>query len=242
MTEITQENFEKWRRARSTSVVGPVGNLALRETRWLTENETLTVAEAAKTEPPTVTVTSVEQVNLLTSVKERGLRFWDSQSEAIKNFQGISTFDFDPAWVLTGTFQRAPEDRTVPFEHLRDNGLARELAVPGDIHVAIHGKQYNLSAFDDDGTLLLAFGDLTNSHSDLSVRTYSPGRFLSVYWVPGSDSIRGGEVILDFNRAFIPPCGFSDAYNCPLPPQQNRIDVEIRAGEIRILTSLPPAH
>jgi uncharacterized protein (DUF1684 family) len=238
MTDIAHEDFEKWCKARAASVVGPLGNLALRETRWLTENETLTPAEAAKTEPATVTVTSVEQVNLLTGLKERGLRFWDSQSEAIKAFQGISTFEFDPAWILVGTFQRAPEGRTIPFEYLRDNGLTRELAVPGDIHVGIHGKQYNLSAFDDDGSLLLAFGDLTNTHPDLSLRTYPAGRFLFLDWAPGSDSIRGGDVILDFNRAFIPPCGFSDAYNCPLPPPQNRIDTEIKAGEVRILTSL----
>jgi uncharacterized protein (DUF1684 family) len=241
MTDTAQEEFEKWRKARAASVVGPLGNLALVETRWLTENQTLTPAEAAKAEPATVTVTSVEQVNLLTGLKEPGLRFWDSQSEAIKAFQGISTFDYDPAWVLTGTFQRAPEGRTIPFEHLRDNGLARELAVPGDIHVAIQSKQYNLSAFDDDGTLLLAFGDLTNSHPDEDLRTYAPGRFLFVDWAPRSDSIRGGEVILDFNRSFIPPCGFSEAFNCPLPPPQNRINALITAGEIRILASLPPA-
>ncbi len=227
--------FETWRKERSASLITPLGHLALIETRWLAEDETLTAEEAAKSEPASVRVTSVDRRNILTDTKERGLRFWDSQSDAIKTFQGISTFPFDPAWIIRGIFKRAPEGRTIPFEHLRDSGLTRELAVPGDIHVTIDGRDYNLSAFDDDGELLLVFADHTNLHQDPRFRTYPSGRFLFVDWAAGSDAVSGGEVVLDFNRAIIPPCGFSDAYNCPLPPPQNRIATEITAGEIEIL-------
>ena len=85
----------------------------------------------------------------------------------------------------------------------------------------IDGIQYLLDAFDDDGTLILVFGDLTNG-----LESYSAGRFLLVSPDPGSD-----EITLNFNHAFVPPCGFSIHYNCPLPPPQNRIQKAIRAGE-----------
>ncbi|HUW79106.1 MAG TPA: DUF1684 domain-containing protein [Candidatus Nanopelagicaceae bacterium] len=241
-TDSARASFEKWRDWRAESLTGPVGNLALRETRWLAEADAISIEEAAKSEPPSVTVTSVAEVNPITGLAEQQLRFWDAEAEAIKNFKEITAFDYDPAWVITGIFEKAPEGRTIPFEHLRDNGLERQLVVPGDIHVSIQGKKYNLSAFDDDGTLLLAFSDHTKFSVDPTERTYGPGRFLFIDWAPGSDSNLGGEVILDFNRSFIPPCGFSEAYNCPLPPPQNRIDAEIRAGEIQMITSLPTDH
>jgi uncharacterized protein (DUF1684 family) len=46
-----------------------------------------------------------------------------------------------------------------------------------------------------------------------------------------------GPVSLDFNRAFVPPCGFSVQYNCPLPPAQNRFGVAIEAGERQVVFS-----
>jgi uncharacterized protein (DUF1684 family) len=108
---------------------------------------------------------------------------------------------------------------------MRDNGRTRDLAVPGRIDVEIGGTVYGLHAFDDGGTLLLVFADPTNG-----VETYGAGRFLFVQ----RDADRyaaEGEVTLDFNRAFVPPCGFSDQYNCPFPPPSNRITVPVRAGE-----------
>jgi uncharacterized protein (DUF1684 family) len=38
-------------------------------------------------------------------------------------------------------------------------------------------------------------------------------------------------VQLDFNRAYLPPCAFSDEFNCPLPPGDHRFDAEVTAGE-----------
>ena len=74
--------------------------------------------------------------------------------------------------------------------------------------------------------LQLVFGDATNGDS-----TYSVGRFLFV--APNAD----GTITLDFNRAVLPPCAFSYAFNCPLPPKQNRFPVPITAGEKNVLAS-----
>ncbi|MFD6699361.1 MULTISPECIES: DUF1684 domain-containing protein [unclassified Microbacterium] len=228
----------QWKADRLAAVTSPQGNLALIETRWLRPDDTTTAAQAAEGLAPTVVVTELTRRHLDTGEPERGLRFWDSASAAIREFEGIETFDYDPAWRITGTFTPLDGGRAVPYEHLRDNGFTRELPVPGDLAVTIDGTDYDLDAFDDGGTLLLVFGDPTNRSEDPSQRTYGPGRFLFVQ----DDSGRASgprEVVLDFNRAFVPPCGFSDQYNCPLPPLANRIATPVTAGE-RI--PLPDTH
>ncbi|MDR6868386.1 uncharacterized protein (DUF1684 family) [Microbacterium resistens] len=221
---------EDWTARRIGAVTAPQGNLALIETRWLEPGETVTTEEAAAPLPDSVSVTELTRRHLTTGELEHGLRFWDADSPRRRAFQGIETFPYDPAWRLAGTFIPVEGGRTVPSEHLRDNGLTRDHAVPGDLVVTIDGTEYALDAFDNDGTLLLVFGDPTNRTEDPSTRTYGPGRFLVVHHEEdASDGPR--PVVLDFNRSFVPPCGFSDQYNCPLPPASNRIATPVTAGE-----------
>lgn len=223
-----------WRASRLASVTAPTGNLALIETRWLPAGDETTPEEALAGHPATVTATELTRRDLETGEPERGIRLWDAQSPAILAFETITAFPFDPDWVIEARFTPVAEDRTIPFEHIRDNGLTRELVVPGDITFTRDGVDYTLSAFDDDGTLLLVFGDPTNG-AEGEDGTYASGRFL---FVPRD----GDRVVLDFNRAFVPPCGFSDQYNCPLPPRNNRFPVPVRAGEKRVILRERQAH
>ena len=57
--------------------------------------------------------------------------------------------------------------------------------------------------------------------------TYPPGRFLN------TPMPKDGEVTLDFNKAYNPPCAFTPYATCPLPPKQNHLAVRIEAGELR---------
>ncbi|MCX4829716.1 DUF1684 domain-containing protein [Streptomyces sp. NBC_01016] len=212
--------WQEWRADRRRSLTAPTGNLALVETRWLPAGETPDLDAARAGQPGTVTVTALERTDMVTGAPEHGLRFWDANSPAIQGFEDVDAFAYDPSWVLDATYTPVEGARTVAFEHLRDNGGTREKVVPGDIALTVDGTDYTLSAFDDDGTLLLVFGDPTNGDS-----TYGAGRFLFV------EHTGEGRVRLDFNRAFVPPCGFSDQYNCPMPPRQNRLHLPVEAGE-----------
>ena len=111
------------------------------------------------------------------------------------------------------------------FEHLKDEGKTRDLAVPGEITFSREGVDYSLAAFKSGRALQVVFSDATSGES-----TYSVGRFLFV--APNSD----GSITLDFNRAVLPPCAFSYAFNCPMPPKENRFAVAINAGEKNVLT------
>ncbi|HEY0259013.1 MAG TPA: DUF1684 domain-containing protein [Lacisediminihabitans sp.] len=227
---------EEWRTRRLTTVASPQGNLALVETRWLPSGTTLSDAEALAGQPDTVTVTRLEREDIDTGEPESGIRLWDAASPAIQAFETISIFPFNPEWVIEATFTPAEPGRTIPFEHIRDNGGTRDLVVPGDITFERDGVDYRLSAFDDGGVLLLVFGDPTNGAPESAGGTYASGRFLFVER-PSGDFDAAGPVVLDFNKAFVPPCGFSDQYNCPLPPRQNRFAVPIEAGERAVVFS-----
>ena len=241
-TPSTASNAElerqMWRTDRLRALQSAQGNLALIETRWLEPGTTpadITDAEALAGLPGTVTLTRLTRSNLETGAPEHGLRFWDSHSPAVIGFDTVSIFDYDPAWVIEATFTPAASGRTVQFEHIRDNGGSRALAVPGDITFDRDGVSYRLSAFDDGGVLLLVFGDATNGAEGDS-GTYAAGRFLFVERPASATGFTAaGPVRLDFNKAFVPPCGFSDQYNCPLPPVQNRFSGEVRAGERAVL-------
>ncbi|MBP2704597.1 DUF1684 domain-containing protein [Microbispora sp. RL4-1S] len=223
--EAARAAWDAWRMSRLTDVTSPRGDLALIETRWAAPGEgTYPVGELARL-PQTVSVTPIQRTNLLSGDIERGVRLWDADAPAIRHFQTIDVFPFAPEWVIEAAFAPAPEARLMPFEHLHDNGGTRRHPVPGDITFALNGVPRSVTAFDDGGRLLLVFGDRTNGSS-----TYPTGRFLEVEPLPGGD-----RVMLDFNRAFVPPCGFSPHFNCPLPPAQNRFEMTIEAGEKRPL-------
>ncbi|GAA1656420.1 hypothetical protein GCM10009828_102780 [Actinoplanes couchii] len=213
----TTEAHTRWQQARHRAVTAPTGNLALIETRWGASD----TEAALEGQPATVTATRLVRRDPRTGAEEHGVRLWDAASPAIKTFEKIDTFPYDPEWVLEGRYVDVPGERRVPFQHAQDTGFTRDLPVPGDLHVTIAGQDYVLNAFDDDGTLLLVFGDPTNGKV-----TYGAGRFLVVERKPFTDT-----AVLDFNRAFVPPCGFSEHYNCPMPPPQNRIAVPVSAGE-----------
>jgi uncharacterized protein (DUF1684 family) len=75
------------------------------------------------------------------------------------------------------------------------------------------GLEDNLSIF---------FNDLTNYKE-----TYAGGRYLDLK----TSDIKNGLLVLDFNKAYNPYCAYSEGYNCPVPPAENRLPIAIRAGE-----------
>lgn len=153
------------------------------------------------------------------------LRIYDADSESRSALVGIERYPFDPQWQVDATFVPYPLEAHVPWEFTRasDNGHIK--SVPGTLNVTIAGKDYELAVFLDGDQLVLVFADETTG-----TESYAPGRFLKF---PRPTS--AGKVTLDFNYAFVPPCGFSNSFSCPIPPASNRIAAPIRAGERRSL-------
>jgi uncharacterized protein (DUF1684 family) len=114
-----------------------------------------------------------------------------------------------------------PEETTIEIANVL--GEVVDEYSPGSIEFQIDGEIYSIDAFESSSGLFLMFTDSTNK-----TETYQAGRYMIVD-LPGDD----GYLTLDFNKAYNPPCAFNPFTTCQLPPQQNRLDVAIPAGEKR---------
>ncbi len=146
-------------------------------------------------------------------------RVWNPAASSIAAFSHIDVFDYDPAWALAGRVE-ALEGQQLEVGHVRDGDRTRPQDIPAEVVVTIAGQERRLLTFHEPPGLLVVFADATTGKD-----TYSVGRFLMLQPEPD------GSVIVDFNRAYLPPCAFSTGYNCPLPPFQNRLPVPVEAGE-----------
>lgn len=155
---------------------------------------------------------------------ERGgrlaLRTWDLDASARRDFAGIDHWSVDPSWRLEARFEPTP-GRTLAVSDVLSTVEAKES--PGDVVFEIGGVAHRLQGLSGGptGELWLVFGDATNGHE-----TYGGGRFLYTA-SPAAD----GSVVVDFNRAYNPPCVFSPYATCPLPWSANVLPIRIEAGE-----------
>lgn len=157
------------------------------------------------------------------------LRIYDAEAPNIANFSHIEYYDHDPAMVATGSFEPFETTSAVSWQFTRATDSGHTKQVPGQFNVHLGGQDYQLQAFADGPDLVLVFADGTTG-----AESYAPGRFLRMP-LPAA----GADFPVDFNRAFIPPCGFSDFYSCPIPPAANRLPVPIRAGECKVIWHRP---
>lgn len=153
------------------------------------------------------------------------IRVHDPEAPAVRDFRGVPTYEPDPAWVLTATFEPYPEPREVTVGAVAE-GLEHVYVSPGELVIEHDGTRTRLVAFNGkvDGLSVL-FTDETSG-----VSTYAANRSLAIEAAP-SVLATGGEVMLDFNRAVNLPCAFIDFATCPLPPAGNRLPFAVTAGE-----------
>lgn len=148
------------------------------------------------------------------------IRLRDRESPALAAFDGVETFPVDLAWRIVGRFEPYEPPKTLEIPNVL--GTTFEQPCPGAVVFEAGGATHRLEPTGDPAQgLFLVFGDATNGHE-----TYGGGRFLSI---PPPDG--EGRVLLDFNRAYNPPCVYTPYATCPLPPRQNRLALRIEAGQ-----------
>jgi uncharacterized protein (DUF1684 family) len=158
---------------------------------------------------------------------ERGgklaVRVKDPQSARRAGFPGIRFFPVDPAFRVRGTFEPYPTPREVAVATVQ--GPEQKMLAPGLVRFRLAGTTLVLEPFVSspyDANFFLVFRDATSGRE-----TYGAGRFLDTP-APRAPS---RTVVLDFNRAYTPPCAFTPYATCPLPPKQNELPVRVEAGE-----------
>lgn len=149
-----------------------------------------------------------------------GVRLRDWDHPALVDFAGVARFPADPAWRIPAILEPANPPRTIPVPTIL--GTVNQSLSPGVLRFEIDGVPCQLDALQGKGgTLSLIFADATTGHG-----TYGGGRFLTV---AAPDS--AGNTMIDFNKAYNPPCLFTPFATCPRPPAGNRLPVAVRAGE-----------
>lgn len=158
-------------------------------------------------------------IQLIERGEKFALRVRDARAKTRSGFVGIENYAIDPSWRIEARFEPHADGKTIQIANVI--GQLDPTPNPGAVVFERDGKSYRLEAVDEgDGQLFLIFADRSNGKE-----TYGAGRFLY------ADAAVDGKTVVDFNKAYNPPCAFNAYSTCPLPPPENRLDLSVTAGE-----------
>jgi uncharacterized protein (DUF1684 family) len=151
---------------------------------------------------------------------ELAIRVKDSNHPAIQAFTGCKWFEIDPAYCVEGQLVRESSPAAIPVK--TSVKTEAEYQSVGAVEFMLQGQSLRLlaSATRKPEELFIIFRDGTAGR-----QTYGAGRYLY------ANVDETGKVVLDFNKAYNPPCAFTPYATCSLPPQANVLSFPIEAGE-----------
>jgi uncharacterized protein (DUF1684 family) len=158
-------------------------------------------------------------MRLLRRGERYAIRLWDRRSPARAAFAGRRWYPIDEAYRLAARFIAHDPPRTLPVPNVL--GETEQRRSPGYALFTLGGREHSLDAVTEGDELFFIFHDPTAGDT-----TYPAGRFLKAAYP------QDGQITLDFNRAYSPPCAFTAFATCPLPPPGNHLTLRIEAGEL----------
>jgi uncharacterized protein len=172
------------------------------------------------TDDPTVVELGNLRLHVIVRGERVGIRLKDLNSDAARQYYGPQFFPLDLSYRVTATWLPSDGEQTVDVPNVL--GDVSPTPIAGTAVFKINGQELRLTDLGGDAAkgLFFVFSDPT-SKTD----TYPGGRFLK------TDPVANGTVVLDFNRAYNPPCAVTAYATCPLAPKENRLSVAIQAGE-----------
>jgi uncharacterized protein len=162
--------------------------------------------------------------------KERDAFFKNHQRSPLlpqdkKNFKGLKYYPFEPQNVFSGEIERFIFNINNPRYYatfLTNKGTNKRYIRYGKFHFKLNFKEYTLEIYKSilSDMLFIPFKDETNGKG-----TYEGGRYIDAEILPDY------KMILDFNMAYSPSCDYNEKFVCVLPPRENMLGIDIRAGE-----------
>jgi len=149
-----------------------------------------------------------------------GIRLRDLNSPLVTSFKDIDRYPVDTAWLIRAVFQPSPVPGSIAITNIIGQTSAQHS--PGKLVFTVGSRQFTLDALEEGDEFFILFGDGTNGKT-----TYPSGRFISV----ARPSTADNSTLIDFNKAYNPPCAFTNYATCPLPPKQNVLPIDVEAGE-----------
>lgn len=147
-------------------------------------------------------------------------------AEGLKDFKALSFFPINEKFRVEAKFVRTED--AVPFKMKTTTRRLPTYVKYGEAIFEIDGIEYKLNVYqsvrlsqtlEHDDYLFLPFTDLSNGEG-----SYSGGRFIDLS-IP-----EGNTIVIDFNKAYNPYCAYNHKYSCPIPPDENHLNVKIEAG------------
>lgn len=147
-----------------------------------------------------------------------GVRIKDNQAETRRTFTGLKWYPVNEQYRVTAKWVPFDKPRKLVLDSIIGEKEVSES--PGYAEFTLNGKQYKLQPSTEEDYLFFVFRDTTAGKT-----TYPAARFLT------AKMPKDGTIILDFNKAYNPPCAFTPYATCPLPSPENRLPIAIEAGE-----------
>lgn len=144
----------------------------------------------------------------------------------LKKFKSLDFYPIDMVYCVTAKFVRTPNEK--PFAMPTTTERKPMYVKFGEVRFTLKGVACKLDIFQSldlikmeeyKNSLFLPFTDLTSGNG-----SYGGGRYIDL------KQPEGNTIIIDFNTAYNPYCAYNHKYSCPIPPAQNDLDVEVRAG------------
>lgn len=140
-------------------------------------------------------------------------------------FKEVKYFPYNPQYAFSGKIERYILHIDNPKYYatvLTNKGTNKRYIRYGKYRFNLDGKEYTLEIYKSilSDMLFIPFKDRTNGKE-----TYEGGRYID------AEILSGYKMVLDFNMAYFPSCAYNDKFICVLPPRENMLEIEIKAGE-----------
>ena len=172
----------------------------------------------------------LEEQRVLEWRKERDAFFRNHQRSPLlpqdrRNFKGLRYYPFNPQYIFSGKIERFIFNINNPKYYatfLTNKGTSKRYLSYGKFRFTLDGKQYAIEIYKSilSDYLFIPFKDKMNGKE-----TYEGGGYLDAEVLPDY------QMSLDFNMAYNPSCAYNEKFVCVLPPRENMLTIEIRAGE-----------
>jgi len=190
---------------------------------WLSLLLSLAVVQVAHSQTYVDTIATHRQKYIADLLTEPRLNLKQSQVNKITFYPATKSY------AVWATVTSTPGSK--PFMIPTKSGKQKPFKEYGTLTFTLSGEEYVLHAYQGmdlikDTTyrdhLFVPFKDRTNYDA-----TYGGGRYIDL----SVEDIVNGKILLDFNKCYNPYCAFADGFNCPIPPDENSLTIEIKAGE-----------
>jgi len=170
---------------------------------------------------PTILKLGTLLINVVKRGERIGVRIKDTESRTRREFKGLEYYPIDRKWRIEARFEPYQPPKMIPITNVLS--MTDDETSPGALAFDVDGKTYRIDPILEKGEtdLFVMIADETTGRE-----TFGAGRYLYV-----SPPDAAGKVVIDFNKAYSPPCAFTNFATCPLPPRQNHLPFRVEAGE-----------